>query len=121
MRIITNLIGLIGLTATALSAPFSQTSEEAENKWRIHGGMKTKFRSKEFYAENQAKAEEDLYNLQKNSKNQEENQDAYFPYKPEVGFIPIYPEDPKLDGNRMFYWMFESQGNPDTDPLVIWL
>jgi len=24
-------------------------------------------------------------------------------------------------GANMFYWMFESQGNPKNDPLVMWL
>jgi len=27
----------------------------------------------------------------------------------------------RYDGSSMFYWLFESASNPDTDPLVLWL
>jgi cathepsin A (carboxypeptidase C) len=32
-----------------------------------------------------------------------------------AGLIPL------TDGDDMFYWLFRSKGNPDTDPLVMWL
>ena len=25
------------------------------------------------------------------------------------------------DGAKLFYWLFDSQSKPDTDPLIIWL
>jgi len=38
-------------------------------------------------------------------------------FKELYGYIPV---NPQYDAN-LFYWMFESQSNPSTDPLVLWL
>lgn len=119
MKVAKILLSLCGLVCSTVLT-YSHNSDEAEENWRMFGGLKTKFRSKKFYIESESKAKETLKKFQESFK--DENQtDKYFAFKPTVGYIPIYPEDPKLDGNKMFYWLFDSKGNPDTDPLVIWL
>ena len=39
----------------------------------------------------------------------------FFPEKEKHGFVKI------TEKSDMFYWLFPSRANPDTDPLVIWL
>jgi carboxypeptidase C (cathepsin A) len=34
------------------------------------------------------------------------------------GFITVNKQD---NGGHIFYWLFESRGNPQTDPLVLWM
>lgn len=44
-------------------------------------------------------------------------QQKFFPFPPQTGYIPIY-NDPK---NSMFYWYFEAENSPETAPVIIWL
>lgn len=85
------------------------------------GGMRFNFKSKEYYEDLYAKEEELLSQAQTNTLKSESSNDDLFPFKPETGYIDIWPEDPSKAGNKMFYWLFDSKSNPDTDPLVIWL
>lgn len=121
MYLLAKILATFGYLALSIKTK-GLLDEEAEENWIRFGtgGLRYKFRDSSFYQLREDMERERLAEIHQTNSNQDQ-QDPIWPFPPKVGYIPIYPEDPALSGNKMFYWFFDSQANPDTDPLVIWL